>query len=133
MKFNKKAILIFLCFTSLPFSVFGFSSDPLGFSFSLGTSAFAYGDDEPQKSTDQTQALLSKYPDLKVICAPTTVGIAAAAGVGVSMLRAATTYKAKPMKDAEGYPMYSIAEIAEQFDVTGSEVQYIFNTECCVY
>ena len=39
----------------------------------------AYGDDEPQKSTDQTQALLDKYPDLKVICAPTTVGIAAAA------------------------------------------------------
>lgn len=41
----------------------------------------AYGDDEPVKSTDQTQALLSKYPDLKVICAPTTVGIAAAAKV----------------------------------------------------
>ncbi|MCR5791772.1 MAG: rhamnose ABC transporter substrate-binding protein [Lachnospiraceae bacterium] len=41
----------------------------------------AYGDDEPQKSTDQTQALLSNYPDLKVICAPTTVGIAAAAKV----------------------------------------------------
>ncbi len=41
----------------------------------------AYGDDEPQKSTDQTQALLSKYPDLKVICAPTTVGIASAAKV----------------------------------------------------
>ena len=41
----------------------------------------AYGDDEPQKSTDQTQALLDKYPDLKVICAPTTVGIAAAAKV----------------------------------------------------
>ena len=39
----------------------------------------AYGDDEPQKSTDQTAALLDKYPDLKVICAPTTVGIAAAA------------------------------------------------------
>lgn len=39
----------------------------------------AYGDDEPQKSTDQTSALLEKYPDLKVICAPTTVGIAAAA------------------------------------------------------
>ena len=33
----------------------------------------AYGDDEPQKSTDQTQALLDNYPDLKVICAPTTV------------------------------------------------------------
>lgn len=41
----------------------------------------AYGDDEPQKSTDQTQALLQKYPDLKVICAPTTVGINAAAKV----------------------------------------------------
>lgn len=41
----------------------------------------AYGDDEPQKSTDVTQALLSNYPDLKVICAPTTVGIAAAAKV----------------------------------------------------
>mgnify|MGYP003291148647 CR=1 FL=1 len=31
------------------------------------------------KSTDQTAALLQNYPDLKVICAPTTVGIAAAA------------------------------------------------------
>ena len=41
----------------------------------------AYGDDEPQKSTDQTAALLEKYPDLKVICAPTTVGIAAAGEV----------------------------------------------------
>lgn len=41
----------------------------------------AYGDDEPQKSTDQTQALLSKYPDLKLIVAPTTVGINAAAKV----------------------------------------------------
>lgn len=39
----------------------------------------AYGDDEPQKSTDQTAALIQNYPDLKVICAPTTVGIAAAA------------------------------------------------------
>ena len=39
------------------------------------------GDDEPQKSTDQTLALMANYPDLKVICAPTTVGIAAAAKV----------------------------------------------------
>ena len=38
-----------------------------------------YGDDEPQKSTDQTAALIQNYKDLKVICAPTTVGIAAAA------------------------------------------------------
>lgn len=41
----------------------------------------AYGDDEPAKSTDQTLALLEKYSDLKVICAPTTVGINAAAKV----------------------------------------------------
>lgn len=41
----------------------------------------AYGDDEYQKSVDQTQALLQNYPDLKVICAPTTVGIMAAAKV----------------------------------------------------
>jgi len=41
----------------------------------------AYGDDMFQKSVDQTQALISNYPDLKVICAPTTVGIAAASKV----------------------------------------------------
>ena len=40
-----------------------------------------YGDDEPQPSTEQTQALLQNYPDLKLICAPTTVGINAAAKV----------------------------------------------------
>lgn len=40
-----------------------------------------YGDDEYQKSVDQTTALLQNYPDLKVICAPTTVGIMAAAKV----------------------------------------------------
>jgi len=48
---------------------------------SLELTEVAYGDDEPQKSTDQTQALLSKYPNLKVICAPTTVGISSAAKV----------------------------------------------------
>lgn len=41
----------------------------------------AYGDDEYQKSVDQTLALINNYPDLKVICAPTTVGLAAAAKV----------------------------------------------------
>ena len=39
----------------------------------------AYGDDEPQKPTYHTQALLDNYPDLKVIVAPTSVCIAAAA------------------------------------------------------
>ncbi|MFT4122599.1 MAG: rhamnose ABC transporter substrate-binding protein [Microbacteriaceae bacterium] len=38
-----------------------------------------YGDDDDQTSFDKTEALLSSYPDLKGIIAPTTVGIAAAA------------------------------------------------------
>lgn len=40
-----------------------------------------YGNDEAAESTKQAQALLQKYPDLKVIVSPTTVGIAAAAQV----------------------------------------------------
>jgi rhamnose transport system substrate-binding protein len=40
-----------------------------------------YGDDDATKSTQQAQALLTKYPNLKVIVAPTTVGILAAAQV----------------------------------------------------
>ena len=40
-----------------------------------------YGDDDATKSTTQAQGLLTKYPDLKVIVAPTTVGILAAAQV----------------------------------------------------
>ncbi|HLO36223.1 MAG TPA: substrate-binding domain-containing protein, partial [Candidatus Deferrimicrobium sp.] len=34
-----------------------------------------YGDDKPDVSTTQAQGLLTKYPNLKVIVAPTTVGI----------------------------------------------------------
>ena len=40
-----------------------------------------YGDDEPQKSTDEMQNLMTKYPELEVVCCPTTVGILAAAKV----------------------------------------------------
>jgi rhamnose transport system substrate-binding protein len=40
-----------------------------------------YGDDDATKSTQQAQGLLTKYPNLKVIVAPTTVGILAAAQV----------------------------------------------------
>lgn len=40
-----------------------------------------YGDDDATKSTQQAQALLTKYPDLKAIVAPTTVGVLAAAQV----------------------------------------------------
>ena len=41
----------------------------------------AYGDDLPDKSVSETEALLQSFPDLKVIIAPTTVGIAAAGRV----------------------------------------------------
>lgn len=40
-----------------------------------------YGDDEPQKSTTECEALLSKYPNLKGIDSPTSVGLAASAQV----------------------------------------------------
>jgi rhamnose transport system substrate-binding protein len=40
-----------------------------------------YGNDDPQISTTQAQGLLQAHPDLKVIVAPTTVGIVAAAQV----------------------------------------------------
>jgi rhamnose transport system substrate-binding protein len=39
----------------------------------------AYGDDDPQKSLTETEALLIKYPNLRGIISPTTVGVAAAA------------------------------------------------------
>lgn len=38
-----------------------------------------YGNDEPQKSLTEAEALLTKYPELRGIIAPTTVGVAAAA------------------------------------------------------
>ena len=38
-----------------------------------------YGDDEYQKSFDETQALLNKYPDLKGLIVPTTMGAPAVA------------------------------------------------------
>jgi rhamnose transport system substrate-binding protein len=38
-----------------------------------------YGNDETEKSTQEALALVDKYPDMELIMAPTTVGIAAAA------------------------------------------------------
>jgi rhamnose transport system substrate-binding protein len=40
-----------------------------------------YGNDDPTTATQVTQGLLQKYPNLAGIISPTTVGIAAAAGV----------------------------------------------------
>ena len=48
---------------------------------SLELVKIAYGDDLRDKSTTETEGLLKSYPDLKVIVAPTTVGIAATAKV----------------------------------------------------
>lgn len=53
----------------------------------LGTDAYSglnlvatvYGDDEDEKSYNEVMGLMQIYPDLEVIIAPTTVGIAAAA------------------------------------------------------
>lgn len=38
-----------------------------------------YGDDEPQKSTTEFEALMTKYPDLRGVISPTSVGLAASA------------------------------------------------------
>jgi rhamnose transport system substrate-binding protein len=38
-----------------------------------------YGNDDPDKSYTEAQGLVDKYPDMQLIMAPTTVGIAAAA------------------------------------------------------
>ncbi|MGV0908640.1 rhamnose ABC transporter substrate-binding protein [Martelella sp. FOR1707] len=43
--------------------------------------ATVYGDDDSVKSTNEAKGLISTYPDLKAIIAPTTVGVVAAAQV----------------------------------------------------
>ncbi|MDR1287226.1 MAG: rhamnose ABC transporter substrate-binding protein [Treponema sp.] len=48
---------------------------------SLNLVKIAYGDDLRDKSVTETEGLLLSYPNLKVIVAPTTVGIAAAGKV----------------------------------------------------
>jgi rhamnose transport system substrate-binding protein len=47
-----------------------------------------YGDDDPQKSTTEAEALLTRFPNLRGIIAPTTVGVAAAAQVVENARRA---------------------------------------------
>ncbi|MCM2417251.1 rhamnose ABC transporter substrate-binding protein [Streptomyces sp. RKAG293] len=59
----------------------------------------AYGDDDDQKSFQQTQGLLQAYPDLKGIIAPTTVGIAASARYISS-----SSYKGKVVVNGLGTP-----------------------------
>jgi len=52
--------------------------------------ATVYGDDQPEKSTTEMEALLSKFPNLRGVISPTTVGIAAAAQVVQSAGKADT-------------------------------------------
>ncbi|MDN3295196.1 rhamnose ABC transporter substrate-binding protein [Streptomyces ficellus] len=59
----------------------------------------AYGDDDDQKSFQETQGLLKAYPNLKGIISPTTVGIAAAARYVSS-----SSYKGKVVVNGLGTP-----------------------------
>ena len=52
--------------------------------------ATVYGDDQPEKSTTEMEALLSTYPNLRGVISPTTVGIAASAQVVQSAGKAET-------------------------------------------
>ena len=101
-----------------------------------------YGDDDATKSTTQAQALLTKYPNLKAIVAPTTVGILAAAQV-VSQAKKSDSVKVtglgfpndmKPfVKDGTspvfglwsvpdlGYLSYAIADKLVKKEITGAE------------
>jgi rhamnose transport system substrate-binding protein len=51
-----------------------------------------YGNDDPQKSFTEAEALLTKYPELKGIIAPTTVGIRSAAQVVENAKKADTVF-----------------------------------------
>ncbi len=101
-----------------------------------------YGDDDATKSTTQAQALLTKYPNLKVIVAPTTVGILAAAQV-VSQAGKSDSVKVTGLgfpNDMKafvadgtspvfglwsvpdlGYLAYKVAELLVNGDITGAE------------
>jgi rhamnose transport system substrate-binding protein len=61
--------------------------------------ATVYGDDQDQKSFAEAQGLLAKYPDLKGIISPTTVGVAAAA-----RYLSGSTYKGKVQLTGLGTP-----------------------------
>ena len=58
-----------------------------------------YGNDDPTTATQVTQGLLQRYPNLKGIIAPTTVGIVAAAQVVTS-----SKYKGKVLVTGLGTP-----------------------------
>ncbi|MGW7518642.1 rhamnose ABC transporter substrate-binding protein [Streptomyces sp. NPDC054796] len=76
----------------------------------------AYGDDDDQKSFQETQGLLKAYPKLKGIISPTTVGIAAAA-----RYISGSSYKGKIVLNGLGTPnqmrKYVKDDTVEQFSL----------------
>ncbi len=76
-----------------------------------------YGDDEDQKSYDETEALLMNYPDLKVICSPTCVGHLAA-------IKAIQAQESDVKVAGLGMPSWSLGYIGEG---TPCEYMYLWN------
>lgn len=66
--------------------------------------ATVYGDDVPQKSTTEAEALLTKYPELDLIMAPTTVAEAAAA----QAVESAGVYPGGPNAKGRGVIVYGL-------------------------
>lgn len=64
----------------------------------------AYGDDVPEKSLTECEALLTKYPDLNGIMAPTTVAVAAAA----QCVESAGVYPGGPNATDGGVVVYGL-------------------------
>ena len=64
----------------------------------------AYGDDVPQKSLTECEALLTKYPDMQLILAPTTVAVAAAA----QCVESAGVYPGGPNAQNGGVIVYGL-------------------------
>ena len=76
-----------------------------------------YGDDEDQKSYDETESLMTNYPDLKVICSPTCVGYLAACK---AVMNANSEIKVAGL----GMPSWSLGYVGEG---TCSEYMYLWN------
>lgn len=68
-----------------------------------------YGDDVPQKSLTECEALLAKYPDLNAIMAPTTVAVAAAA----QCVESAGVYPGGPNAKDGGVIVYGLGTPAQ--------------------
>jgi rhamnose transport system substrate-binding protein len=76
----------------------------------------AYGNDDDQKSFQESQGLLQAYPNLKGIISPTTVGIAAAARYISS-----SKYKGKVMLTGLGTPN-QLRKFVKDGTITGFEL-----------